>query len=697
MLPLVFGVLLLVAGAVSPAILRWVASREGPLDKRWDAVAFILAGDGVSGTRDGNATQGRFSDPFGVASAGGSIYVADAGDAQRIRRITSNGVVSTLAGGEMGFADGTGAAARFSTPSGLAADANHALYVADTGNNAIRRITPEGVVTTIAGDGVAGYRDGLAHEARFNGPLGVAVQPTGRVIVADTYNDRIRAIRADGIVVTVAGSGKRGPLDGAASEAQFDTPSGVTVDPTGNIYVADTGNGAVRMVSAAGIVSTIGPLPEDGLFHPIGIAIDETGVLYVTDERGRIVEITPGTGSRPLAGSSPGFANGSGTEARFRAVTGLALAARGRLIVTDPRNALVRLVAARSRVEPRLPPSPWMNPGFEVTAFARTPLLWPVDPMGGPFEIVGTIGEKRGGDGYERLHAGIDVRALEGTYVRAVRDGVVSMPVSTGAFGTLDESIRVGPIAYVHVRVGRRRHDEVIDLSRFVPTHDSHGRMVDMRVKRGARFSTGEAVGTINRFNHVHLNIGWPGEGYNPLRFGLVQFEDTIAPTIPRGGVRLYGEDGHPIVVRRSGRLIVGGGVRVVVDAWDQVDGNEPRRRLGLYRLGYQVLTRDGTPAPGFEVPRETMRFDRFAGDADVARMVYASGIDTSSYRRRSTQFLYEVTNTFLDGVASAGIWNASTLPPGDYTLRILAADIRGNQALTNRDLAVTVVTPHAD
>src|SRR5439155_22155339 len=106
------------------------------------------------------------------------------------------------------------------------------------------------------------------------------------------------------------------------------------------------------------------------------------------------------------------------------------------------------------------------------------------------------------------------------------------------------------------------------------------------------------------------LNIGWPGEEYNPLRFPLVRFEDTVPPTIPVGGIHLIGEDGRPFAKRQKGRVLVNGHVQIRVDAWDQVDGNEPRRRLGIYRLGYQVLSRNGTPAPGFNSPHETVRFD---------------------------------------------------------------------------------------
>ena len=336
---------------------------ETPLERDWTAVVAVVAGDGVAGVRDAEADRARFSEPFGVASApDGTVFVADAGVAQRIRRITPAGTVSTLAGGERGYVDGDPTVARFDTPSGLAIDAAGTLYVADTGNNVIRRINAQGIVSTIAGDGTAGYRDGPARDARFNGPVGVAVDARGRVIVADTYNDRIRAIHPDGTVTTVAGSGQSGWSDGSSGVAEFDTPCGVAVDAAFNIYVADTGNHAVRSISPDGSVSTVGPAPDTGLFHPIGIAVDSGGVIYVGDDT-RTVEIRPGTHARTVAGSRPGFADGSGRDARFRTVAGVAVASPGRLIVTDSVNALVRLVAASSRIEMRLPASPWIASG----------------------------------------------------------------------------------------------------------------------------------------------------------------------------------------------------------------------------------------------------------------------------------------------------------------------------------------------
>jgi hypothetical protein len=213
-----------------------------------------------------------------------------------------------------------------------------------------------------------------------------------------------------------------------------------------------------------------------------------------------------------------------------------------------------------------------------------------------------------------------------------------------------------------------------------------------MRVKRGARFLTGERVGTVNAFNHVHVNVGWPGEEYNPLLFRLVQFEDTVPPTIPPGGIRLYDSDGQALARRVKGRLVISGPVQIVVEAWDQVNGNRPNRRLGLFSLGYQVLHKDGSPAPGYEQPLETLRFDRLGADGQAPRLVYAPGSGIPFYGERRTRFLYIVTNTLREGVAREGVWDTAQLPPGDYTLRVHAADIHGNVARARRDVAVTIL-----
>ena len=663
-----------------------------PLEQGWIAVVMAIAGNGIPGSADGDSEHAQFSDPFGVAiDSAGAIVIADAGSSQRIRRISPDGRVSTIAGGTRGFADGAGTAAMFDTPSGVAIGPDGTIYVADTGNNAIRAIAPDGLVSTLAGDGTAGDADGPAREARFNGPIGVAVDPGGRVIVADTYNDRIRAIGRDGIVTTLAGGAGPGFLDGLCDRRSLRYAVGGRSGRRRQYF-----RGRYRERRRSGHRRASGrqhtQRPARG-WRPSGRHRGECRRRCLCHRRSGPGHRKSRAGAtRVLAGSTPGFRDGPGAEARFRRPSGVALAAPGRLIVTDSDNALVRLVVARSQLEWRLPPSPLIAPRFDVNAFAAEPLLWPVAPMDGPHEIAGTMGEARGGSGGERFHAGIDVRVEQGTPVRAVRRGLVSSPISTNDFGGINESVRVGSLAYVHVRVGRDRRNDVSDRARFVPTFDALGKLVRVRVKRGARFETGEVVGSVNPFNHVHLNVGWPGEEYDPLQFRLVQFEDTVPPTIGRGGVRMFDEHGTRLTVRLKGRLVVMGRVQVVVDAFDQVNGNRRNRRLGLRTLGYQVLNSDGSPVIAAEDPRENIRFDRLSADPEAPRTVYAPGSGIPFYGQRITRFLYIVTNTFRGGAASTGYWDTSVLPPGDYTLRIWAVDFAGNAATENRDVPVTIL-----
>jgi sugar lactone lactonase YvrE len=651
---------------------------DRPLEPHWNAVVTTIAGGGVPGSAPPNAYAISFSDPFGVAAAAdGTIYVTDGVDAHRIYRITPAGALTSLAGSEEGFVDGPGPSARFSAPSGLAVDADGAVYVADTGNDAIRRITPDGVVSTVAGA-----------EAGLNGPIGVAVDSRRRIIVADTYNDRIVAIEPDGTVTLIAGAGTPGFSDGA--DAAFDTPCGVAADASGNIYVADTGNGALRVIAPDGIVSTIAAGSAEGPLRPLSVAAAPGGSVFVADARGRVIEIMTDGAQRTVAGSRRGFADGAGPEALFRAPSGIAVMAPGHLVVTDRRNRVVRLVAARSRLKLR-PPAPPLHPRFDARHFGRIPMLWPFAPIEGPFEVTGTLGEPRGGERSERFHAGLDIHAPEGTPLGTVRGGVSDDPLAANDFGSLSESVRIGPIAYVHLRVGRDARGRARADNRFVVTRDDTGDVTKVRLKRGSRFETGEVIGTVNRFYHAHLNVGWPGEEVNPLRFGLIRFEDTIPPVIVRGGVRIIGEDGLPVTQRERRRVVVQGRVRIVVDAWDHVNGNQARRRLGLYRLGYQVLDAAGVPVDGLRDTRETIRFDRHPEDASAARIIYAAGSGIPVYGSRSTRFLYVVTSTLRDGAAADGTLDTSGLPPGDYTLRILAADMSGNEALGNRDVPITI------
>lgn len=207
------------------------------------------------GYADGPARSAAFNRPFGIAEYKGTVYVADTGN-NRIRRIDPSGQVTTFAGGTAGFTDGTGTEAQFNLPYGLAVDHQGNLYIADCGNNAIRRIMPDGTVQTLAGNSAEGMADGPGKVAQFSQPLGVCVDSHGVVFVADTGNNRIRRISVGGQVSTLAG-GDPGLRDGEGLSAQFYHPFGVSVDEQGALMVADTWNNAIRSVSPNGAVRTV--------------------------------------------------------------------------------------------------------------------------------------------------------------------------------------------------------------------------------------------------------------------------------------------------------------------------------------------------------------------------------------------------------------------------------------------------------
>ena len=248
---------------------------------------------GVSGSTNGVDTA-TFNKPFGIAvDASGNVYIADAGNNQ-IRAITPASVVSKFAGtGIAGGANGTDTAT-FNSPLGVAVDASGNLYVADYGNDLIRKASAAGVVSTFAGSGATGADNGAGAIATFDLPEGIAVDASGNVFVADNGNNLIRKITPDGTVSTFAGSGKAGSANGTGTAASFNSPFGLAVDASGNVYVADSGNNLIRKITAAGVVSTFagsgkngatnGSLTSASFNTPSGVAVDAAGNVYVADQ-----------------------------------------------------------------------------------------------------------------------------------------------------------------------------------------------------------------------------------------------------------------------------------------------------------------------------------------------------------------------------------------------------------------------------
>jgi serine/threonine protein kinase/sugar lactone lactonase YvrE len=234
----------------------------------------------------------RFWAPFGVAvDAAGNVYVADTAN-NVIRKISSAGILTTLAGqpGLAGNADGAASVARFRNPWSVAVDASGNVFVADMSNDTIRKIGTNGEVHTFAGQaGMAGHADGFGSGARFNNPFAVAVDTNGNIYVSDSANDTIRKITPDHVVTTLAGQpGTAGNVDGNGTDALFWNPQGLALDGAGNIYVADTGNNEIRKITPMGVVSTLS-LPPDSSGKPIklhspgGVAVDDAGNIYIAD------------------------------------------------------------------------------------------------------------------------------------------------------------------------------------------------------------------------------------------------------------------------------------------------------------------------------------------------------------------------------------------------------------------------------
>jgi hypothetical protein len=322
-------------------------------------VTTLAGAAGVGAFADGTGAGARFNYQSGVAvTSTGDIVVADT-DNHRIRLVTPAGVVTTLAGsGTPAFADGTGAAASFNKPWGVAViPSSGVIVVADQNNHRIRLVTPLGVVTTLAGSGTAAFADGAGAAASFNLPVGVAVTPTGDIIVADRGNNRIRLVTSAGVVTTLAGQTTGGFLDGTGAGARFSSPYGVAVIPSsGVIVVADTNNFRIRLVTPLGVVTTLAGSTQGfangtgagvSFNEPFGVAvIPSSGDIVVADASNhRIRLVTPLGVVTTLAGSgSNAFADGTGAAASFAYPYGVAVTPTGDVVVADSVNLRIRVI-----------------------------------------------------------------------------------------------------------------------------------------------------------------------------------------------------------------------------------------------------------------------------------------------------------------------------------------------------------------
>jgi sugar lactone lactonase YvrE len=315
------------------------------------AVVTTLAGSTSSGFLDGTGTAAKFNTPAGIAvDSSGTIYVADTYN-NRIRKISSAGSVSTLAGsGSSTSVDGTGIGASFYNPTGLAVDSSGNVYVADYSTHKIRKVSPAGVVTTLAGTGSSGSNDGAGAVATFKNPQGLAVDSSGNVYVADYGNYKIRKVSPAGVVTTLAGSGAYGHADGTGATASFYYPKSVAVDGSGNVYVADTSNYMIRKISPAGVVTTLAGSSSysysstDGtgtsatFASPASVAVDSSGILYVVDSyTSKIRRISPEGVVTTIAGSGSSYSSldGNDTASAFNSASGIAVGQSHTLYVSE--------------------------------------------------------------------------------------------------------------------------------------------------------------------------------------------------------------------------------------------------------------------------------------------------------------------------------------------------------------------------
>ncbi|MVM31458.1 hypothetical protein GO755_15540 [Spirosoma sp. HMF4905] len=377
-----------------------------------DGTITTVAGNGATDFSgdNGPAINASLASPSGVAVDGtGTIFIADQTN-NRIRKIALTGIITTVAGnGSFGFSGDTGPAtsAALAGPTGVAVDGAGNLFIADPNNNRIRKVATDGTITTVAGTGSAGFSgdNGPATSAKLNNPTGVAVDATGNLFIADRDNNRIRKVATDGTITTVAGTGSAGSSgdNGPAISAKLNNPTGVAVDGAGNLFIADKNNNRIRKVVGLTITTVAGsgtqgssgdngPATSARLNTPSGVAVDGSGNLFIDDTfNHRIRKVTTGGTITTVAGNgSPGTDgdNGPATSAQLNAPFGIAVDGPGNLFIADQANNRIRRVSAPAKVSvsPASSQSVCSGSTFSLTAiaanFTPTSYTWTSQPSG---------------------------------------------------------------------------------------------------------------------------------------------------------------------------------------------------------------------------------------------------------------------------------------------------------------------------
>lgn len=628
-------------------------------------------------------------EPFGVAFHEGALFYSD-GETGKIWRVSRSDNSSF-------YSDSTLVTDKLNTPSQIAFDKNGDLIVADSGAHTIKRIKiSSGEIEIIAGvENRKGDADGDAQTALFNAPIGVAVAGD-KIFVADTYNDKIRVIE-NNRVSTVAGS-EQGFADAENGlAAKFDTPCGLAIWQN-NLLVADLKNRRIRVVEPNGKTWTLAGndaadsidsfLNQASFVAPIAVTVDKFGLIYAADGNSiRVVGRRLFPTVETITDKKRGFADGDLQTSRFNRPSGLAFDASGNLFVADAENQSLR-VLTNEKIAGKIPALEAEKRRVSAEEFRQLqPPRWTYNPPEKKREIAGTLGEIRGeivdANSEAWFHNGLDIVGGYGETARFVRTEKVLLPSATENFATLRELVRMPTLGYIHIRLGRDQNDKIFDDGRFQFSLDENGKLKNVRIQRGAKFEAGEAIGTLNPMNHVHLIAGRSSAEMNALdALVLPGVSDKIAPVIEQ--VFLFDENWKAIgeTKNSNARINLAGKMRIVVRAYDRMDGNAERRRLGVYKIGYQVLREDETPLSDVNW---TISFERLP-DAEAVKFVYATG--SKSGATGETIFKYIASNRVSGDSFKEDFFDADKLETGNYILRVFAADFFGNQ--TSEDLNFT-------